>query len=207
MKPLASREDGDGGEMPKLRRILLGVALAAAAGAPAAAQEFDRTGTNTGLFGIFDEVRLGGSFSVEGNADHAPLFNGQVLFTTFVPPFENYIADTLLRPRPHFGGTVSTGDGVNQVFGGLTWNFPIYRALFIEASFGGTIHDGPLESAGDGPDLGCNLLFRESIGVGVDLGPNWRVLAAADHSSHADLCEDGGNSGLTHAGLYVGYRF
>ncbi len=89
---------------------------------------------------------------------------------------------------------------------GLTWDFPVYKSFFLEASFGGTIHDGPLESPGNGLDLGCHLLFHESIGAGVDLGQHWRVLGEADHSSHANLC-DGGNSGITHAGVYVGYRF
>ena len=193
-----------------LRSLLTSVfgALLAATGSAAAADDFSGFADSggEGLFGIFDEVRFGGSFSLPSNEPDGVLVNGQLLFTTFAPPFDNYWLNTLLRPRPHFGATVATDNGTNQIFGGLTWTFPLYRSLFLEASFGGTWHDGPLESAGDGPDLGCEVLFRESLGLGVDLGPRWRVIAAADHSSHSDLC-DGGNSGLTHAGLYVGYRF
>ncbi|CAN7515821.1 acyloxyacyl hydrolase [Pararhizobium sp. LjRoot238] len=33
-----------------------------------------------------------------------------------------------------------------------------------------------------------------------------QILATADHSSHADLC-DGPNDGLSHAGLAIGYKF
>ncbi len=85
--------------------------------------------------------------------------------------------------------------------------FPIFSTPFyVQASFGGTVHDGPLDDPGF--RLGCRLLFRESIGVGVSLGEHWNVLAAVDHSSHAGLCgDDTGNAGLTHAGAYLGYRF
>ena len=206
-KRLASdRQQPHPSEMRPLRTFYLGLALAAAtASSHAAAQEFAGSG-DAGGFGIFDEVRAGGSFSIQSSSPDGPLFNGQVLFGTFVRPFDNYLLDTLLRPRPHLGVTVATDSGTSQVFGGLTWNFPLFGPLFLEASFGGTIHDGPLESPGDGEDLGCRVLFRESIGLGLDLGQHWRIIAAADHSSHADLC-NGGNSGLTHAGVSVGYKF
>jgi len=187
----------------------LGLILAGLAGTgPAAAQEFADSG-DSGLFGIFDEVRTGGSFSVQSDYDSGFILRGELIFRSFVPPFDNYLANTLLRPRVHVGGNLATGgdDQVSQVFAGLTWNFPVFRDLFVEATFGLTLHDGPLESPGGGLDLGCELLFRESIGIGVNLGQHWRVLAAADHSSHANLICDGGNSGITHAGMFVGYRF
>ena len=83
----------------------------------AAAQEFAGSG-DAGGFGIFDEVRVGGSFSIQSSSPDGPLFGGQVLFGTFVPPFGNYFLDTLLRPRPHLGGTVATDDGTSQIYGG-----------------------------------------------------------------------------------------
>lgn len=183
-----------------------GIALACVTAAPAAAQEL---ADSPGLFGIFDEVRLGTVFPVQPNDDSGVILSGQLYFTEFVPPFENYWANTLLRPRLHVGGNLATGDDpINQAYAGLTWHFPLLDRYFFEASFGGTWHDGPLESSGDGLDLGCHWLFRESIALGVDLGQRWRVLASADHSSHADLCNSkAGNSGITHAGVYAGYRF
>ena len=189
----------------RIRQVAFGAAVAGVFWAsPAAAQQF---GDRPGLFGIFDEVRAGAVYPVQPNDDSGVTLSGQLYFRSFVPPFQNYLMNTLLRPRVHVGGNFATGDDpINQVYAGLTWHFPIYDRFFFEGSFGGTWHDGPLESPGDGLDLGCEVLFRESVAVGVDVGQRWRVLASADHSSHAGLC-DGGNSGITHAGVYVGYLF
>lgn len=182
---------------------LLGAALAAAS--PAAAEDMVAE-PNGALLGIIDEIRFGPSVSIQGSSPDGPLVNGQVLFTPFVPHLGGELLDMFLRPRPHLGVTVATDDGTSQVFGGVTWTFPIFDPLFLEASFGGTVHDGPLTGTGNEESLGCRLLFRESIGVGLALGAHWRVIASADHSSHASLC-DGDNGGLTHAGVGVGYRF
>jgi len=178
----------------------------------AAAQDFSGFAESPGggVFSIFDEVRGGASFSVQDNDDSGVIVRGELLFRAFGQPYQNYFANTLLRPRLHVGGALATEDGgVSQVYGGLTWNFPLFGAVFLEASFGGTWHDGPLASPGDGLDLGCHWLFRESVGLGYDVNEHWRVLVAADHSSHAKLCDggDAGNSGITHVGGYIGYRF
>ena len=194
----------------RICRLAFGIAFAVAAlSSNAMAQQFANS-SGQGLFGIFDEVRGGLVYPVQSNDDSGVILSGQLYSRAFGQPFQNYWADTLLRPRIHVGGNLATGDDpIHQVYAGLTWHFPVYDPVFIEAGFGGTWHDGPLESPGDGLDLGCHWLFRESIAVGVNLGPRWRVLASADHSSHADLCDDGkaGNSGITHAGVYAGYRF
>jgi lipid A 3-O-deacylase len=196
--------------MRSRRKRIFGLALATLIWAcPAAAQEFS-SGGEPGVFSIFDEVRTGGSFSVQPNDDSGFILGGELLFRSFGRPSDNYFANTLLRPRIHVGGNLATADdGVSQVYSGLTWNFPVFRPLFLEATFGFTVHNGPLDSPGDGLDLGCHLLFRESIGAGANLGEHWRVIARADHSSHAHLICDknSGNSGLTHVGLFVGYRF
>lgn len=186
-------------------------ALAALLGAaaPAAAQEFSPH-RGAGLFGLFDEIRYGLVYPVQPSDDSGVIISGQLYFRAFGPQYQNYWKNTLLRPRIHIGGNLATGsDPIHQAYAGLTWQFPFRDRYFVEASFGGTVHDGPLDSPGDGLDLGCHLLFRESIGIGVTVGENWRFIASADHSSHADLCDNGdaGNSGITHAGLYAGYRF
>jgi len=126
-----------------------------------------------------------------------------VLFDPFVGPFDNRFLDILLRPRPHIGGTASP-EGTDQIFAGLTWNLPVGRIFFVEASFGGTVHNGPITGAEVA--LGCHALFRESAGVGANIGEHWRVIASVDHSSHNEWCSDD-NDGLTHAGLSAGYRF
>lgn len=192
-----------------LALALAGLALVA----PAKAQDFNGFSGNEStprVFHIFDEVRTGGSFSVQPNDDSGFIVRGEVITGQFFRRTDNYVANTLFNPRAHLGANFATAkDGVSQVYGGLTWDFPVFDPFFIEATFGFTVHNGPLESSGDGLDLGCRVLFRESLGVGVDLGKHWRVLAAADHSSHAHrLCSnEAGNSGITHVGAYVGYRF
>lgn len=155
--------------------------------------------------GILDEVRLGvlGFWQSNAKSEEGVYVTGQVLFDPFVPPLDNRILNVLLRPRPHLGGTASF-DGTDQLFAGVTWQIPIWRSLFAEASFGGTIHDGPLKNAEVA--LGCRVLFRESVALGVKLGPHWRLLAGIDHSSHAELCGED-NDGLTHIGASLGYRF
>jgi hypothetical protein len=179
------------------------------AAGPSAAQEFSGSSENPGLFSIFDEVRTGGAFSVQPDLDSGFILRGELLFRSFLPPQGSYLGDTLLRPRVHVGGSLATGgdDQISQVYAGLTWNFPIVSNLFLEGSFGFTAHDGPLDDHPGGPNLGCTILFRESLGLGVDLGQHWRALVAADHSSHAHLICDGRNAGITHVGAYVGYRF
>ena len=76
--------------------------------------------------------------------------------------------------------------------------------FFAEASFGATVHNGAIKGAEVA--LGCHTLFRESLGVGANVGEHWRVIASLDRSSHFGLCSPI-DDGLTHAGLSVGYRF
>jgi opacity protein-like surface antigen len=167
-----------------------------------------RSHANGGDFshgGIFDEVRLGvfGFWQDNASSEEGVYAAGQVLFDPFLDPFNNWLLDALLRPRPHIGGSASP-DGTDQLFAGLTWAFPFGRTFFAEASFGATVHNGAITGAE--VSLGCHTLFRESVGVGVNIGERWRVIASVDHSSHSDLCSEE-NDGLTHIGGSIGYRF
>ncbi len=155
--------------------------------------------------GILSEVRLGvlGFWQDNSESEEGVYVSGQVLFDPFVRPFDNWFLNVFLRPRPHIGGSASP-DGTDQLFAGVTWTVPLWWNFFLDASFGGTVHNGPLSGAE--VSLGCSILFRESIGLGLNIGDHWSVIAAADHSSHADLC-DGENDGLTHVGVHFGYRF
>jgi len=161
---------------------------------------------SAGLSSIFDEVRLGLTTfrpNSNGNEDGA-FITGEVLFKPFVAPLGNRYLDVLLRPRPDIGFSVSTEDGTNQLYGGVTWTVPLPSIFFLEGSFGGTIHDGPLH---DEPlSLGCRVLFRESLGLGAEFGNHWRIVGGVDHASHANLCGNE-NDGLTHYGASIGYRF
>jgi lipid A 3-O-deacylase len=159
---------------------------------------------------FIDEMRAGASLFVDERPEvreDGVFLSGEILFATPFPAFRNRFADALLTPRPHVGALVSTDGGTSLAYAGLTWDFPLTERLFLEASFGGAIHDGETERrpVQTGPELGCPVSFRESIGIGLNLNDNWRVLASVDHASHAGLC--GVNDGLTHAGVSVGYRF
>ena len=186
-----------------LAAALLGILASSGARAQDAAGEAD---ADTRLNAIFDELRVG---AITHAFEHGsgPVLSGEVLFHPLAPEFDNYLADAFLRPRIHVGGNlaIDDSDGVDQIFGGFTWHFPLPGPLFLEGSFGGTWHDGTLHDA-SGLKLGCHFLFRESAAAGLDVGAHWRVIASIDHSSHAGLCGED-NTGVSHAGGYVGYRF
>ena len=109
------------------------------------------------VFGI-DEIRLGGmqhdldvrnnhsgvgyTVSREGGIDV-----GEVLFSSPWPQPANPIVDFLFRPRPMLGVTVNTQGNTSQVYLGAASSLPLLEVLFVEATFGGAYHDGPLTSA------------------------------------------------------------
>ncbi|MCV9965287.1 acyloxyacyl hydrolase [Pararhizobium sp. BT-229] len=158
---------------------------------------------------LFDELRFGASASINGNDTHeSGIFPSA---TIYFDPLSSGDAATwqqsILEPRIYLGASVGTGDGVDQAYAGLAWTANLTDKLFVELGLGGTVHNGDLNDDGtQGPKLGCRFLFREQIAVGYRVTENWQVLATADHSSHANLC-DGPNNGLTHAGLAIGYKF
>ena len=93
---------------------------------------------------------------------------------------------------------------------GSTWTWPVAGPLFIEAGFGGAVHDGPLRPHYelDGrfvATYGCTLNFHEQLSVGLDLWNRWRLMATTEHMSNAGLCAY--NRGLTNVGARLSYRF
>lgn len=154
----------------------------------------------------FSEFRLGvlaSDLEPGGESDDGAAISGE-----FLTPRRNYegmsVFDRFLSPRVHVGGVVSLDDGVNQAYAGLTWDVYLTDRIFLEASFGGAIHDG--NTADNDPDsYGCALNFRESFGVGMDLTDRISILAKVDHMSNAGLC--GENQGLTNAGVQLGYKW
>ncbi|ACI55218.1 conserved hypothetical protein [Rhizobium leguminosarum bv. trifolii WSM2304] len=157
---------------------------------------------------IFDELRFGLSTSVQsGHSREDGVFPE---ITAFFDPFgyESAVGwqQQLLHPRVHLGTSIGTSGEASQFFTGFTWTVDFNEKLFAEAGFGGVIHTGDLEGDGDGPELGCRVLFHEYAGAGYRFTPHWNVMAQIAHSSHANLC-DGPNDGMTRAGLQVGYKF
>ena len=161
-------------------------------------------------FFAITEVRLGGFAAnlEDGSSEDAnALINAEVLFRPLGGDryYGNPILDVFLKPRPHIGTSISVDEGgTNQIYGGLTWEVRLTDWAFVEASFGGTLHDGPTDS--NDPDAyGCSTLFRESASLGFDVSERWRLLFTVDHMSNAGLCDQ--NQGLTNAGVRLGYRW
>jgi lipid A 3-O-deacylase len=154
---------------------------------------------------LVDEVRLGGGGLLQGDSskDRGVVGSAEI----YLAPFKTSrtgISAVLLEPRIQLG--VSGGpDATDQAYAGLNWHVPLGETFFAEAGFGGTVHNGSLDT-GDRPHLGCRFLFREHVALGMRLTETVNLMATADHSSHANLC-DGPNDGLTHVGLAVGVKF
>jgi hypothetical protein len=168
------------------------------------------------MFGI-DEIRLGAMKTNlegrhgEGSVTFVPEagidVNAELLFASPLAKSENPIIDFLLRPRPILGATVNTQSSTSQAYLGAAWSLPILNVLFIEGTFGGSYHDGPLNAGYPiyRSSYGCRLNFHESGSVGIELGGNWRVMATVEHMSNGGLCEP--NAGLSNIGARLGYKF
>ncbi|WP_234794573.1 acyloxyacyl hydrolase [Xaviernesmea oryzae] len=159
---------------------------------------------------MFDELRFGAEVSIAGGDKR----ESGLLPTAslYLNPFDSAPAPTnwreMMVPRLYLGVTGGSGErAVNQAFTGLAWTAPVTERFFLEAGFGGTLHDGDLQEDGTaGAKLGCHVLFREYIAAGYAIDRHWRLVGAINHASHANLC-DGPNDGLTHASLTLGYKF
>ena len=113
-------------------------------------------------------------------------------------------------PRPHLGGSLNTRGDTSFAFAGLSWTVDITQRVFVEASFGGAMHNGNTQSnpaliPADRSALGCSPLFRESGSIGYRLSQNWSVMATVEHLSNAGACNQ--NRGLTNVGARLGYTF
>jgi hypothetical protein len=110
-------------------------------------------------------------------------------------------------PRLHLGTTINTDGDTSHAYGGFTWDFILGEHFFLEATFGGGVHNGDTgDSAPPGENaLGCSVLFRESASLGFRVSENWSVMGTVEHLSNAGLCD--ANRGITNAGGRIGYRF
>jgi hypothetical protein len=153
-------------------------------------------------FPAVDEFRIGAMEPVDGpgrDKDGSPDINLEFLLGRFGPQYQSALWNHFLRPRLHFGGSISTNGGTNLAYAGLTWKVFLTRRLFVEGAFGGAIHDGPDN------DFGCSVNFRESGSVGVMLSDRWDIMATVEHMSNANLFDE--NRGLTTVGMRFGRKF
>ncbi len=128
------------------------------------------------------------------------------------PDFLNFV----LSPRPTLGGTVSTAGGTNTLYGGLNWHFrPFgqfepFDPLFLDFFFGVSLHDGNStdNNTADNKTLGCDVLFREALELGVEIADHYTLSVMVSHLSHGEiLCSDTRNRGMDHLGVRLGYAF
>jgi lipid A 3-O-deacylase len=157
---------------------------------------------------IFDELRFGASASIQsGHSKEDGVFPE---VTVFFDPFDHDAAtdwkQQLARPRLNIGTSIGTSGEATQIFGGFAWTVNFNEKFFADAGFGGVWHNGNLGYTDEGPELGCRFLFHEYVGAGYRFDQHWNVMAQVAHSSHANLC-DGPNSGMTRAGIQLGYKF
>jgi hypothetical protein len=155
---------------------------------------------------FLSEVRFGVSVQDPwGPEDGSVNITGELL-TDKLFRAENATLD-LFIPRFHIGGSANTAGSISFAYAGLTWTVPVTSQLFVEASFGGAIHNG---KTGDnvGPNhvaLGCSPLFRESASIGWRFDEHWSLMATVEHLSNGGLCDQ--NRGLTNIGARVAYSF
>lgn len=143
------------------------------------------------LFGLIDATR-----GVDINAE--------LLFH----PFDLGEFNWLGQFRPHVGATINTGPLESMVYAGLSWTWHVFDGpVFIEGTFGGSVNNwDPNNTHAHARNLGCNVLFRESASIGVDVTEQASVMLTVEHASHAGLCGPN-NQGLTNLGARFGFRF
>jgi hypothetical protein len=132
-----------------------------------------------------DELRIGGGVS---SSDR---LTGNIQFNALSSPLRSempYDPDLwwLFSPRALVGALLSvSGSGTNQAVAGLVWGLPLYGPFFAEGSVGGSVHDQKLfQIYSDRPELTTRFLFRQSIAVGLEINPVWRITAFLDHESN-----------------------
>ena len=129
------------------------------AGQAKAIEQFEKTTTP---FWKIDEFRGGFFKQAVDDAPHegGPAVNLEALFGRLPGGYENKVLDFFLTPRPHVGTTIAFGK-TDEFYFGATWDMKLFDRAFLEASFGGAAHDGPLATPNEA-SYGCTLNFRES---------------------------------------------
>lgn len=136
------------------------------------------------------------SFHRESGVD----VNGELLFVS--PGW----LDVLWQPRPHLGVTVSSSGKTSHAYAGLTWEYTLTDAFFIDANLGGAVHNGYLDTdKGTRKSLGSRVLFRLGGAVGCNLTEKWNISLQYEHMSNAYLADP--NEGMDNVGVRLGYRF
>jgi len=153
---------------------------------------------------FLSEIRIGALVHDEGpfssNKEEGYDANLEFLFAS--PGIFNF----MWSPRPHVGVTYNAYGDTSQAYLGLTWEWDFLQHFFAGFSLGATVHDGKTTSISlDKKELGCRVLFRESVTLGFRITKHHSLMAFLDHASNASLCDR--NEGLETFGIRYGYRF
>jgi len=153
---------------------------------------------------FLSEVRIGALAHDQGpfssNKEEGYDANLEFLFSS--PDF----LDIIWSPRPHIGATYNAYGDTSQAYLGLTWEWDFFTDFFGGFSFGASVHDGKKTTLSlDKKELGCRVLFRESLTLGYRFTKKHSIMAFIDHISNAKLCSR--NEGLETVGIRYGYRF
>jgi len=156
------------------------------------------------LGGILAEVSLGVLVHDEGPFSNSKEegYDGHIELRFASPKF----LDIIWSPEPHIGANINSDGDTSQVFAGLSYEWNLWKGLYAGISVGGAYHDGETDShRADKKDLGCHLLFRESLTLGWQLTEHHKIAAIFDHISNAKICDH--NEGLENLGVRYSYRF
>ena len=109
------------------------------------------------------------------------------------------------NPRPHVG--VSASSATSLVYTGLTWTNQNTSPLLFDFEFGIAANNGMAEgsAAAKKTSMGCVLGFHETVSVGYRFNRSLSLMATIEHFSNGKICEP--NTGLTNAGLRIGYSY
>lgn len=160
--------------------------------------------SKTGIARILSEIRVGALAHDEGplGRHKESGIDGNIEFLFVSPDFLHAI----LAPRPQLGFSVNSDGNTSSAYFGLNWEWRPWGGLFADFSFGGMVHDGHKHSNDiHQKELGCHLLFRESIEVGWRIANRHSLSFLIDHSSNGRLCSK--NEGLNDLGIRYGYSF
>jgi lipid A 3-O-deacylase len=158
-----------------------------------------------GLGGFISEIRGGVLYHDEGPFSHRKEEGADVnLELLFVSPG---FLDLIGSPRPHLGADVNVVGDTSEFYLGLSWEWEFWGGWLAGFSLGGAVHTGETDKKGreDRKELGCRVLFRESIELGYRFQGRHSLTAMLDHISNAKLCD--GNEGLENVGVRYGYKF
>lgn len=189
-----------------IHRVVYPVCISAMAISTGHAADLDNATERHAAAGPRHEIRGGVLYHDTSDKESGVDLNAEYLSKWAA--FDLFIPRTSVQAifRPHIGATLNLSGDTSYGYAGYSLTLNLTSRLFLEGSFGGMVHNGKSDSHDDNRlDLGCNVMFRESIAAGFRVTDHWNVSGILEHASNAGACSD--NNGLTNVGLRVGYVF